>query len=254
MKIAQYSLTTVILLSSCLTVAYAKDYPIYVGIGTSVKNYEYSINDKIKDHTYVSDTLPSIKYTVGYIGNDNKFSVSLFGDNIINSNQFSSVGFFADDSNAKLKRDDYGVNINYNLTDKVSIIGGYRYGVTSIRYKGSTEKDKIKTYGPYMGARYLLFNKGNDRLFASLNYNLLSTDFDKDGKEKVGKFNFDGQGYALSLGWSHYLGNNNSLYIAGEYHNFDHDDMKNSNVDEKLDFSLEESVYSARVEFIHSFK
>ncbi len=253
MKISCYSLTTILLLSSFVNISYAKNYPIYAGIGTSFKNYEFSINDGIKNNTYFKEAIPSIKYTVGYIGSDNKFSVSLFGDNIINNGQLTPVQFGAENTNAKLKRDDYGVNVNYNLTDKISILGGYRYGKTSISYENSTEVDKIKTYGPYIGGRYLLYAKDKNRLFSSLNYSFLSTDFSKDGIGGVSKFNFDGKGYALSLGWSHYLGNNNSLYIAGEYHNYDHDKMKNSSIN-NLKFSLDESAYSARVEFIHSFK
>jgi hypothetical protein len=249
MKTTHHSLSTILLLLFCLDISYAKDYPIYAGIGTSFKNYSYIVNDKIRNNTYASDTLQSVKYTVGFIGSDNKFLVSVFGDNVISNNQLSPIGL-SDDTLASLKRDDYGININYNITDKISVIGGYRYGVTSVDYKNISTNDEIKTYGPYIGARYLLFSKGNNKLFSSLNYNLLSTDFTLGGKEK---FNFDGQGYALSLGWSHYLGNKNSLYIAAEYHNFDHDKMKNSNIQKELDFSLEESVYSTRIEFIHSF-
>ncbi len=253
MKIRNYYLSSALLISSCLNIAYAKNYPVYAGIGTSFKNYEFSIDDGIKNNTYFKETLPSIKYTVGYIGEDNKFSVSLFGDNIINNDQFTPVKFGAENTNAKLRRDDYGVNINYNVTDKIAISGGYRYGTTSIAYENSNEVDKIKTYGPYVGGRYLLYAKDKNRLFSSLNYSFLSTDFSKDGQDGVSKFNFDGKGYALSLGWSHYLGNNNSLYLAGEYHNYNHNKMKTSNI-KNVKFSLEESAYSARVEFIHSFK
>jgi hypothetical protein len=255
MKVRNYYLSSALLISSCLNIAYAKDYPVYAGIGTSFKNYEFSFNEGSGYKTYFKEALPSIKYTVGYIGANNKYSVSLFGDNIINGDLFTPVNpIVSEATTAKLKRDDYGINVSYNINSKISVLGGYRYGITSLKLKtaenNNNVRNEIKTYGPYVGARYLLLNKGNDRLFASLNYNLLSTEFN-DGTYK---YDYDASGYALSLGWNHQLGNNNSLYIAGEYHSFDHDDFKKTtNKEDFKEFSIKESVLSARIEFIHAF-
>lgn len=227
---------------------------LFFNVGGSFKKYEYKIDSKIGKKKYFSDHLPAFKYAIGY-QLSNGSSLVLSGENIINSNDFTTVNpYFSKNTLARLKRDEYTLTATYPLTSKTSLLGGYRFGNTTVNYKASdsNEKDKIKTYGPFVGLQRNLYRKNNNDVSVALIYNYLSTDFSMKTNAGNFKFNFEGNGAGVNLGWRHKLNRNKYMLLSTEIFNYDHNKMKNSNLSVE-DFSLEETTYSIRAEYIHVF-
>lgn len=227
---------------------------LFFTVGGSFKSYEYKIDSTIGKKKYFSDQLPAIKYTLGY-QLPNGSSLVISGENILNSNDVTTVNpYFSQNTLAKLKRDEYTLTATYPLSSKTSLLGGYRSGKTFINYKtiDLNEKDKIKTYGPFIGIQRNLYRNNNNDVSLSLFYNYLSTDFLMNTKDGDFKFNFKGAGAGLNLGWRYRLANKKYMLLSTEIFNYDHNKMKNSNVPVEK-FSLEETVYSVRAEYIHVF-